>query len=141
MPDLTPQERPPPRPVPQDADTADSPNEVRRALGAGRDNTASLKDALNSYLRNCWRAPVDMPNPEELVVRVRIRLNRDGTLAATPQVLDGALESGNPFLRAAAVNARTAVFECEPYGFLPIDRYEEWREIDLNFDPTLMIPQ
>jgi colicin import membrane protein len=133
--DETPREQQRVERTPQ-TDQSDAP---RQAAGAGRQLTVSQMDALRSHLGRCWRMPADMPNPETLQIRVRIRLNRDGSLAGLPQVLDQlAIEaSGNPFLKAARDNAFRAVMECNPYSFLPADRYDDWKEIDFTFTPTL----
>jgi hypothetical protein len=98
-----------------------------------------MGDALWAYFeeQGCWGAPVDATRTEDLVVRVRIQLRRDGKLAAPPQVLDGALSSDNSSMRAAAQSARAAVILCAPYSFLPADQYETWRDIVFTFDPRL----
>jgi len=129
--DIAPQEDREVRRVP-DAEEAEV---ERRAFGAGTSLTVSQMDAMKSHLAGCWRIPLDAPNPEELQVRVRIRLNRNGTLSAMPQILDQARISlsGDPYLRAAAEAARRAVIECEPYSFLPADRYDD-NDIDNKAD-------
>jgi hypothetical protein len=129
-----------PKEAPANAEVAE---QAREASGFGNHMEVTLKTMLKLYFQEhgCWRAPVDMPHPEELVVRVRILLKQDGELAQLPQVLDGALSSDNSFMRAAAQNARNAVIMCAPYTLLPRDQYEEWRDIEFTFDPREMNPQ
>jgi hypothetical protein len=81
-----------------------------------------------------------MPNPETLQVSVRFQLNRDGSLRGLPQVVNQAAInlSNNRYLIAAADNARQAVIACEPYSFLPADRYDDWEDVVVNFDPAVM---
>jgi hypothetical protein len=133
--DVAPQEEREVRRVPQ-MDESETP---RDAVGAGTALTVSQMDGLRAHLARCWRMPADMPNPETLQIRVRIQLNPDGTLASRPQVLDQAqiTFSNNTYLRAAADAAYRAVIECEPYGFLPADRYDDWKDIVFTFTPTL----
>ncbi|MGH6828866.1 MAG: cell envelope integrity protein TolA, partial [Rhizomicrobium sp.] len=73
-----------------------------------------------------------------LVVDFDLVLNPDGSAArATSQ----ALNSGNPYTRAAAEAARRAIFQCQPYK-LPPNRYSQWHEINpLRFDPREMMQQ
>ena len=106
----------------------------RRAVGDGARMTATLVDLMRAQTYRCWRTVADMPNPETLGVKVEVRLNRDGSLSAPPQVEDeGRIRaSGNPFWQTAAERARAAVIECAPYQ-LPQESFSEWRLIEVNF--------
>ena len=44
---------------------------------------------------------------------------------------------GSPFFQAAAESAVRAVFECQPYA-MPPQKYDQWRDMVLNFDPRQM---
>ena len=48
---------------------------------------------------------------------------------------------GNDYYRVAAESALRAVRNprCNPLRGLPPDRYEEWRVLDLNFNPRDMV--
>ncbi len=108
---------------------------ARAAIGAGDGMTASEIDLLRAQMYRCWRAPLDAPDPEKLKVTVRARLNPDGTLSTTPEILNlGQINrSGDPFWRAAADNARRAVLKCQPYK-LPAEKYALWRETIMHFN-------
>jgi len=109
-----------------------------QGIGAANAMTADLADALKSQIYQCWSPPVGAPNANDLVVDFDLTLNPDGT----PGRADSdALNSANPFTRAAAEAARRAIFQCQPYK-LPPDRYSQWREINpLRFDPRQMMEQ
>ncbi len=82
-----------------------------------------------------WNPPVGIQNPDEFVVRVRIRLGRDGKLSAPPQVLT----SGNsPVYNSARDSAVRAVFRGQPFDMLKPEHYEDWKDIELTFDPRDM---
>ena len=100
-----------------------------------------LKDALLAQMRECWNVPVGAPNPEQLIVQVRVFLAQDGSLAQPPQLepASRAATAGNPYMRTAAEAALRAVSVCEPYKRLPPEKYEAWREIVMTFDPSKMI--
>ena len=106
----------------------------RSASGDGERMTATLRDLFHSQAYRCWRSVLDMPYPENLGVVVEVRLERDGTLASPPRVLDEARirASGNPFWLTAAERGRAAVIECGPYS-MPPENYSEWRLIEVNF--------
>lgn len=112
-----------------------------RGLGAQDAFTMDLKDALLSQMRQCWNVPVGAPDPERLIVQVRVYLTPDGGLAQPPQLEPGtrAAAAANPYMRSAAEAALRAVNVCEPYKHLPPEKYEVWHEIVMTFDPGKMI--
>ncbi len=129
----------PQRPVP--APVAKQAEVPVRGLGAQDSFTVDLKDALLSQMRQCWNVPVGAPDPERLIVQVRVFLTPDGSLAQAPQLEPGtrAAAAASPYMRSAAEAALRAVSVCEPYKHLPPERYEVWHEIVMTFDPSKMI--
>ncbi len=113
----------------------------RQATGLGTGLTMSELDAIRQHIRTCWRVPAGAANPEELVVDIRIQLNKDGTLTTPPQVTKTGASSfnRNSFSQAAADAAVRAVQRCQPYDFLPTDKYERWNDITFTFNPAPMI--
>jgi outer membrane biosynthesis protein TonB len=104
--------------------------------------TMDLQDSLRNQIQQCWSPPVGAPHPEELVVQFDLFLKPDGSVAQPPQ-LSAESESAaahDSFTRAAAEAARRAIYTCAPYK-LPADRYNQWQEITLNFDPRQMVGQ
>lgn len=117
--------------------TAEKSDRPRSAIGAGTEMTASETDAINSHVQRCWRAPADLPYPERLIVKVRIRLNADGSLAGPPELVSPRSLGGvDPATRVAAEAAMRAVRVCDPF---PVARNRTERIVaTLNFDPRLM---
>ncbi len=130
-----------PRDAPsQVTETADQP---RAGVGAGDRLTASLDAKMKAAISACWTTGtiIGAPEPEKLVVVLEFELNRDGTLASQPRVAN-ALEinlSGNQFWKVAEREAISAVLECAPYDFLPLEQFETWKDMRLNFDPSQMV--
>ncbi len=121
---------------------AEEAERAREAIGAGDRLTVTEVDKMRAAVARCWNASAILgaPNPENLVVEIDIDLNRDGTLAGTPRVVNApqiAL-SGNRFWKVAEQNAVRAVQACQPYDFFDPARYQEWRAFTLNFDPSIM---
>jgi colicin import membrane protein len=112
-----------------------------KGLGAQDALTMDLKDALLAQMRECWNVPVGAPNPEQLIVQVRVFLAQDGSLAQPPQLepASRAAAAASPYMRTAAEAALRAVNVCEPYKRLPREKYDAWREIVMTFDPSKMI--
>lgn len=127
-----------PKPQEQAALQPPAGAQTTERVGAGTSMTASEIDALRSQLAKCWNVPVGAPRPEDLIVRVKMFLNADGTVARAPELLEGSrLASGDPYFRAAAESAIRAVHICGPYA-LPPDKFADWQEITITFDPRKM---
>jgi hypothetical protein len=107
-------------------------------LPSGRSSQLSMNelDALRARLAQLWNPPAGAQDPRELVVEVRIRLKPDGTLAASPEVLSG---GRTPLFLAARDSAVRAVYRGQPYDMLRPEHYEQWKDIEITFDPRLMI--
>lgn len=103
----------------------------------GLDERMSLSelDALRQQISRCWSPPVGVSGADDLIIQLRLSLNRDGTVVGQPDILSRG--SGVTFL-AAADSARRAVLRCQPYE-LPVSKYDSWRDIQLNFDPREML--
>jgi outer membrane biosynthesis protein TonB len=100
--------------------------------------TASLQDAIRSQVQSCWLVPAGAPEAENLVVRLKISLNPDGSLSRPPEIVDQGKIGQSDYYRVAAESARRAVQKCSPLK-LPVDSYDLWRDIELTFDPKQMI--
>jgi hypothetical protein len=53
-----------------------------------------------------------------------------------PEVLNS---MPHPAFAAAAQSAVRAVLACQPYDFLPIEKYDAWKDVILNFDQGRML--
>jgi hypothetical protein len=93
-----------------------------------------LKGAVSAQLRRCWRQAAG-DGVETIIVTVRWRLRRDGSLDGEPQVED---PEGSPAFQIAAAAAVGAVKACAPFR-LPADKYSKWRTIIWDFDPREML--
>lgn len=143
--DKTPQEKKKPK-VDKTEDSLDDflaslQDTNQQSVGAGNDMTMSELAYLKSAIEKCWRPPAGAANPEELIVELKIFLNRDGTLASQPEVIRSGTSSfsSNTFTKAAENAAMRAVDKCAPYDLLPDDKYDRWRMVTMTFDPAKMI--
>ncbi len=100
--------------------------------------TMSEIDAIRFQIQQCWSIPAGARDAENLVVRIKVFLNSDGTLSKAPEIVGGSGTS-DPFYRTAAESARRAVLKCSPLKNLPADKYARWREITLTFNPREML--
>ena len=101
----------------------------------GEKLTISEKDAIRRQFYRCWIVPAGAKDLQQLVVSIRIRLNKDGEVVNTKLLTDSKLN--NPFFLAASESAMRAVNhpECKKLQ-VPKKKYETWKEIILDFDPS-----
>ena len=101
----------------------------------GEKLTISEKDAIRRQFYRCWIVPAGAKDLKKLVVSIRIKLNEDGEVVNTKLLTDSKLN--NSFFRAASESAMRAVNhpECKKLQ-VPKKKYETWKEIILDFDPS-----
>ncbi len=107
------------------------------SLGAPTGHAAQLSqselDALRSKLISLWNPPAAVStHPDEYVVTIRIRLTRDYRLDGQPVVLTN---GDGPLYEATRDSALRAVFQAQPFDMLSQPTYDQWKEMDINFDP------
>ncbi len=95
---------------------------------AAYDFTAPFRERVSS----CSSLPAGVDTGDKISVSLRVSLNRDGTLASTPQALS---PIASPKVRALMQGAVDALQKCQPYTMLPADRYKDWKTLDLIFFP------
>jgi colicin import membrane protein len=109
------------------------------SLGTTRGTAATLSqselDAMRARLASLWNVQPGVEHPEELYVTVRIRLTPDRRLAAPPQVVS---TGSSPRYQAAADAAVRAVLQGQPYTMLRDETYDQWKYMDIDFDPKQM---
>lgn len=96
---------------------------------------AVLKGMIQARLKPCWVLPSGGGGSDAPVVTLRWRLKPDGSLDGEPQVEQ---PRGDPLFRLAAEAAVRAVQGCAPFD-LPPDKYNTWRVIIWDFDPSQML--
>jgi hypothetical protein len=89
--------------------------------------------AFKMQVQKCWNAPAGVANTEKLHVVLRLALTRDGVLTTPPALIEASASPHGPALVESAIRA---LRQCQPYRFLPQDRYEEWKVLDLTFSPN-----
>jgi colicin import membrane protein len=109
------------------------------SLGTTRGTAATLSqselDAMRARLASLWNVQPGVEHPEELFVTIRIRLNPDRRLAGPPQVVS---TGSSPRYQAAADAAVRAVLQGQPFTMLRDETYEQWKYMDIDFDPKQM---
>jgi hypothetical protein len=110
------------------------------SLGASSGKSAQISlselDALRQRLAQLWAIPAGAKDPQELVVVFRVKLKRDGTLEGGPMLVSS---GKTPLAIAARESAARALWRGQPFDMLRPETYEQWKDIEITFDPRDMI--
>ena len=101
--------------------------------------TLSQEDALRAQIFGCWSVPLGLPYDEDLLVRIKLQLKKDGTIIKS-EILDHQRmnKPGQKFYKVLAESALRAVRLCQPLK-VPPTGYDKWKDLQLNFNPTEML--
>jgi hypothetical protein len=93
---------------------------------------SSLVAEFRRHLRTCSKLPADLKASDDVKVKLRVFMTPDGKLATDPVLIEASASMKGPSLMQGAISALQA---CQPYAMLPVDRYGEWKVLDLSFTP------
>ncbi|MEO0865162.1 MAG: energy transducer TonB, partial [Pseudomonadota bacterium] len=137
-----------PAAAPQPEDTADAVEEaLQAALGGGGEQevpqgpplSAGEKDALRVAVSSCWNVGSLSSDALMTTVVVAVDMSQD----AKPVVSSIRMVSSSGGSQAAAKQAfeaaRRAIIRCTRDGYgLPVEKYGQWKEIEMTFNPERM---
>ena len=77
--------------------------------------TLSQEDALRAQIFGCWSVPLGLPYNENLLVRIKLELKKDGTIMKS-EILDHQRMNrpGQKFYKVLAESALRAIKLCQP---------------------------
>ncbi|WP_415183505.1 cell envelope biogenesis protein TolA [Phaeovulum sp.] len=121
-----------------------APSQAEGSGGVGRaasgpPMTSGEKDALIVDVKACWNVGALSTEALRTVVTLSVKMNPDGTpdINSIRQI---GYEGGSEASAKQAYEAgRRAIVRCGSDGFpLPADKYDQWREIEIVFNPEKM---
>ena len=126
----------------ESADEIKKNNDITQDQDRNIENTGltlSEEDALKAQIFGCWSIPLGLPYNENLLVRIKLMLEPDGSVTKT-EILDHARmnKPGQAFYKVLAESALRAVKLCQPLR-VPTTGYERWKALQLNFDAREML--
>lgn len=109
------------------------------ARPSGPPLTSGEKDALRVAVQKCWNTGSLSTEALKTTVIIGVSMNEDGTPdVGTIRLIDSAGGSGGSVNQAFQA-ARRAIIRCGSRGFaLPSEKYEQWRDIEMTFNPEKM---
>lgn len=138
---------PAPEPKP-DASTANAVNAaLAEALAGPAENTdapvgpplsAGEKDALRVAVSQCWNVDVGGKS-SQVIVTVAMSLETSGKVVANSVRLVSSEGGNEQSVQTAYQAARRAILRCQKSGYdLPPEKYAQWREVEMTFNPERM---
>ena len=124
---------------------ADIPSALADALSAappdataGPPMTRGEREALRLAVQACWIVD-NGSEASNITVTVGMELDQDGRVVPGSLRMVGASEGSAAAVQTAFQAARRAVLRCEKGGYdLPAEKYEQWKEIEMTFNPDQM---
>jgi hypothetical protein len=108
------------------------PGEGFEQIDNPADISSDVMKRLQARVQQCWSLPGDVPDAPKLNVQLRVRFKPNGALLGQPVLMAAPASEAGPALVQSAMRA---LQQCQPYGFMPADKYKEWKALDLSFTP------
>jgi hypothetical protein len=119
-------------------EASDQPAPGTGTAASGPPLTSGEKDAMRVAVKQCW--VVDNGAPwASVVVTVGFDLSQDGRVVDGSIRMVDATGGDDAAVRTAFEAARRAVLRCQKQGYpLPPEKYDQWKQTEIVFDPSKM---
>jgi len=106
------------------------------AVAAGPPMTGSERDSFRVSVNRCWNV-----DPGSVAARVTVEvgfeLDRNGLVVGQPRLISA--QGDQSAADTAFEAARRAILRCQSGGYqLPADKYDQWKDVVITFDPSGM---
>lgn len=120
-------------------EASDSPAPGTGTAASGPPMTGGEKDALVIAVKQCWNVGALSTDALSTVVTVGVSMDPSGMPVNNSIRMIG-YEGGSEAAAKQAYEAgRRAIIRCARTGYpLPPEKYEQWREVEIVFDPSKM---
>lgn len=110
------------------------------ALGASTGAAAQLSqseiDALRARISSCWSPPAGVNAATKIYVVLRVLFKQDASMSREPVLVEG---TASPLGPALAESAKRALLLCQPFTMLKPEHYDQWKDLELKFDPQELL--
>ena len=110
------------------------------SLGAASGGAAQLSqseiDALRARISSCWSPPAGITASTKIYVVLRVLFKTDASMSHEPVLVEGSASALGP---ALAESAKRALLMCQPFTMLKPEHYEQWKDLELKFDPQELL--
>jgi outer membrane biosynthesis protein TonB len=113
-----------------------TPNLGAAAGAPGAQLSQSEIDALRARISSCWSPPSGIDATSKLYVVLRVLFNPNGSMSQEPVLVEGSASALGP---ALAESAKRALLLCQPFTMLKPEHYDQWKDLELKFDPQELL--
>ena len=94
---------------------------------------------MRAQIFGCWSVPLGLPYDQNLLVRIKLQLKKDGTIIKS-EILDHE-RMNRPWSEVLQgfSRERSESSEIMPTSKVPPTGYDKWKDLQLNFNPTEML--
>jgi colicin import membrane protein len=119
------------------AETLNTTPNLGASNGApGAQLSQSEIDALRARISSCWSPPSGIDATSKLYVVLRVLFKPDGSMSQEPVLVEGSASALGP---ALAESAKRALLLCQPFTMLKPEHYDQWKDLELKFDPQELL--
>jgi hypothetical protein len=109
------------------------------AAPSGPPLSAGEKDALRAQIAKCWNIGSLSTEALGTIVIIGVKMNRDATPVNDSIRMISASGGSDGSARRVYDSARRAIILCGSRGYdLPADKFSQWQNIEMTFDPSKM---
>jgi hypothetical protein len=151
-PDPKPTPKPDPKPAEPKVDTdavaaalaealggEDKPAKPAPAAPTGPPLSSGEKESLRLAVSACWNVGSLSSEALRTTVVVSVQMNQDGTPQTNTITLTGSSGGSQAAAGQAFEAARRAIIRCGSRGYqLPVDKFGQWQNIEMTFNPERM---
>ncbi len=121
------------------AEAAETPPTADPALPVGPPMTASEREGLRVAVQQCWNIGSLSSEAMGTTVTVAVEMEQDGRPVISSIRMINAAGGSDAAAQQAFEAARRAIIRCGARGFdLPVEKYAQWRDIEMTFNPERM---
>ena len=106
------------------------------ATGTAAQLSQSEIEALRARISSCWSPPPGINASSKLYIVLDVQFKADANMAREPAVVEGSASSLGP---ALAESAKRALLLCQPFTMLKPEHYDQWKDLQLKFDPQELL--
>ena len=118
------------------AETLNSQPNLGASTGAAAQLSQSEIDALRARISTCWSPPPGVNAATKIYVVLRVLFKPDASMSREPVLVEA---TASPLGPALAESAKRALLLCQPFTMLKPEHYDQWKDLELKFDPQELL--
>ncbi len=127
------------RPAPAAPPSQTTSTAAATSLPVGPPMTSGEKNGLKLAVQKCWNVPAGLRDANTLKVTLAAELAADGSVVNSSIRLIEPSPAPDGRYQQAYEAGRRALIRCSPYSDLPRDKFAQWRNIEVVFNPEGMV--